>query len=249
MANSYEGMNAKMKLAKARLYFLNSKIGKSGKNIVMEFKYFELEDIVPTAIRIFTRVGLLAVDEIGVIDPVSGQQIAKKSIYNADDPEEEPIVFRVPYKEMDQIVSKTGKIVTNPLQAEGSSITYLRRYLWMVALDITEPDNVDDKLGLVPEEEEIIPEKPKVVTPKAPATVQERAEVKEELVSENKMASEAQLNLLKDQCKALLTYDEEKHEPFVNEIAMKTNGFTEIPADACDQLNEHLYQMVREYEG
>ena len=58
MANIYEGMNVRQKLAKARLQFLNQKVKKSGKNMHLEFKYFELEDIVPPAIRIFARVGL-----------------------------------------------------------------------------------------------------------------------------------------------------------------------------------------------
>lgn len=51
MANIYEGMNVRQKLAKARLQFLNQKVKKSGKNMHLEFKYFELEDIVPPAIR------------------------------------------------------------------------------------------------------------------------------------------------------------------------------------------------------
>ena len=59
MANIYEGMNVRQKLAKARLYFLNKKVTKSGKNMNLEFKYFELEDIVPSAIRIFAELGLV----------------------------------------------------------------------------------------------------------------------------------------------------------------------------------------------
>lgn len=47
MANIYEGMNVRQKLAKARLYFLNQKIKKSGKNMHLEFKYFELETLYP----------------------------------------------------------------------------------------------------------------------------------------------------------------------------------------------------------
>lgn len=52
MANIYEAMNVRQKLAKARLYFLNQKVQKSGKNMHLEFKYFELEDIVPPATRV-----------------------------------------------------------------------------------------------------------------------------------------------------------------------------------------------------
>ena len=33
MANIYEAMNVRQKLAKARLYFLNQKVQKSGKNM------------------------------------------------------------------------------------------------------------------------------------------------------------------------------------------------------------------------
>ena len=37
MANIYEAMNVRQKLAKARLYFLNQKVQKSGKNMHLEF--------------------------------------------------------------------------------------------------------------------------------------------------------------------------------------------------------------------
>lgn len=58
MANIYEGMNVRQKLAKARLQFLNQKVKKSGKNMHLEFKYFELRTLYLPAIRIFARVGL-----------------------------------------------------------------------------------------------------------------------------------------------------------------------------------------------
>ena len=47
MANIYENMNVRQKLAKARLYFLNQKVQKSGKNMHLEFKYFELRTLFP----------------------------------------------------------------------------------------------------------------------------------------------------------------------------------------------------------
>lgn len=122
MANIYESMNVRQKLAKARLYFLNQKVKKSGKNMHLEFKYFELEDIVPPAIRIFARVGLTTNIEFT-------DDKAVMSVFNTDNMEEPPITFTVPYREVKPIISNQGKEVTNPMQALGSSITYLRRYL------------------------------------------------------------------------------------------------------------------------
>ncbi len=237
MPNPFESMNTMQKLSKARLYFLNSKVGKSGKNILLEFKYFELEDIVPIAIRIFDRVGLVAVDDFG-------GEIASKTIYNVHNPDDIPVVFQVKYREAEQIVNKNGKAVTNPLQALGSSITYLRRYLWMVALDITEPDNVDENIGA----EEAAPE-PVKAAPKPPATPQERAEIKKELTHADNTgnATPEQLEELKSLCKNLRNLDEEKQDEFVQKIAMQTKGFTEIPADACGKLCEHLTEIISEY--
>ena len=89
MANIYEGMNVRQKLAKARLYFLNQKVQKSGKNMHLEFKYFELEDIVPPAIRIFARVGLTTNIEFT-------DDKAVMSVFNTDNIEEAPMTFTVP---------------------------------------------------------------------------------------------------------------------------------------------------------
>ena len=142
MANIYEAMNVRQKLAKARLYFLNQKVQKSGKNMHLEFKYFELEDIVPPATRIFARVGLTT--EIDFTD-----EGAVMKVYNVDNIEEAPMQFRVPYREVKPIVSNAGKEVTNPMQALGSSITYLRRYLWMAVLDLLNPMTLTQTLVLM----------------------------------------------------------------------------------------------------
>ena len=242
MANIYESMNVRQKLAKARLYFLNQKVKKTGKNMHLEFKYFELEDIVPPATRIFARVGLVTSTHF------DGEH-AVMTIYNADDKTEEGISFMAPYREVEPIVSNKGAVVTNAMQALGSSITYLRRYLWMMALDITEPDDVDANLGVEPTNSEddfteVAP--PPKKEKKAPATPVERKAAKEELTSTDGAASEEQVEELKGLCKALMEKDDTQEE-FVQQIAVKTDGFTNITSSACAALTDNLTEIIAQY--
>lgn len=250
MANIYEGMNVRQKLAKARLYFLNQKIKKSGKNMHLEFKYFELEDIVPTAIRIFARVGLTTNIEFT-------DDKAVMNLFNTDDVNEPPLAFTVPYREVKPIISNQGKEVTNPMQALGSSITYLRRYLWMTVLDITEPDDIDATLGSEDEDETEEAEIPapnpetakaakKEKKQKAPATATERKAAKENLTDTEGNADALQIAALKKVCKELLEKDESQ-EDFVQQIAMKTQGFTVVTRSACEQLIKNLGEMIESY--
>lgn len=247
MANIYEGMNVRQKLAKARLYFLNQKVKKSGKNMSLEFKYFELEDIVPPALRIFARVGLVSFTQF------DGEK-ATMTVCNTDNPQEEGLVFVAPYREVEQIVSNKGKAVTNVMQALGSSITYLRRYLWMMVLDITEPDDVDATLGTETTDdtengefaEEAAAATPAKKEKKAPATVAEREEAKKELTGADGAADEKQVAELKSLCKELMEKDETQ-EDFVQQIAMKTDGFTKITASACAALCQNLEEIIAQY--
>lgn len=250
MANIYESMNVRQKLAKARLYFLNQKVQKSGKNMHLEFKYFELEDIVPPAIRIFARVGLTT--NIDFTDTA-----AVMNVFNTDNPDEAPIAFTVPYREVKPIISNQGKEVTNPMQALGSSITYLRRYLWMAVLDITEPDDIDGNLGsednsdaenneFAEEAAAAAPAKKEKKGKKAPATTAEREEAKKKLTSSDGAADEEQIAALKSLCKTLMDKDEDQEE-FVQQIAMKTDGFTNITASACTALCDNLKEIISQY--
>lgn len=250
MANIYESMNVRQKLAKARLYFLNQKVQKSGKNMHLEFKYFELEDIVPPALRIFARVGLTTSIQFT-------NEMAMMNVYNVDNLEEAPLVFVVPYREVKPIISNQGKEVTNPMQALGSSITYLRRYLWMAVLDITEPDDVDATLGSDdnPDEPNEFAEEAAAAAPatkkgkkekKAPATTAEREEAKKELTGADGAASEEQIAELKTLCRDLMDKDEEQEE-FVQQIALKTDGFTNIAASACAELCKNIAEIISQY--
>ena len=128
-------MNIYQKLLRARAMFLEVDVKKTGKNMNLSFKYFELEDIVPVAIRIFEEVGIMPVVNFT-------SDTATMTMVNTDNPEE-TITFTSPFNQVSPIVSNAGKQVTNEMMALGSSITYMRRYLYMIALDICENDDID----------------------------------------------------------------------------------------------------------
>ena len=134
-AVDYSTMNVFKKLQLARVRFLEAGVDKSGKHMKLEYKYFELADIVPKAEQIFLEIGLMMV-------PSMYGDKATARVYNVDD-REDFIDFVAPYTPIAPIVSNAGNQVTNEMQATGSSITYIRRYLWQLVLDIVEHDSID----------------------------------------------------------------------------------------------------------
>lgn len=115
------------KLQKARIKLQSMPIKKSGFNSFANFKYFELSDFLPSVNTIFSELGLCSVFSIyedcamlRIIDTETGGQIR----------------FESP-------VAEAGSGKAPPIQALGSMHTYLRRYLFLNALEITEHDAVD----------------------------------------------------------------------------------------------------------
>ena len=217
-------MNVYQKLLEARAKFLEHGISKSGKHMELRYKYFELDDIVPIAIGIFTEIGLVPVVSFT-------EEQALMTLVNTDNPEE-TIQFFTPMR-----YPSENKMV-NPVQALGSAQTYLRRYLYMIALDICEPDSIepttvkDDGNNAAP-------------TPKAPATAEERAEVKEELTAPEEQATDLQIKGLKKVLKNLKDAQPEKEE-MIAKIAVQTQGFKVISKTDCEALIERITAMLDE---
>lgn len=220
-------MNIYQKLLKARAMFLESEVKKTGKNMHLSFKYFELEDIVPVAIRIFGEVGI-----VSMVNFTS--DTATMTIVNTDNPEE-TISFVSPFNQITPIISNnTGKQATNEMMALGSSITYMRRYLYMIALDICESDSIDANAG-VP----ISDPAPKSL----PATPEQRQEVKKELTSPKNNATDLQIKGLKNVLKKLKDADPSK-EKMIAKIAIQTQGFTVISKEDCEALIQRITAML-----
>lgn len=220
-------MNIYQKLLKARAMFLEADVKKTGKNMHLSFKYFELEDIVPTATRIFGEVGIVPLVNFTA-------DTATMTIVNTDNPEE-TVTFVSPFNQLAPIVSNTGKQATNEMMALGSSITYMRRYLYMIALDICESDGIDANAG-VPA--------PAAPAPKAPpATPEQRQEVKQELTAPADNATALQIKGLKAVLKKLKDADPSKEE-MIAQIAVQTNGFTVISKADCEALIQRITAML-----
>ncbi|MDL2301829.1 ERF family protein [Lachnospiraceae bacterium OttesenSCG-928-D06] len=232
--------NVYQKLIMARAQFLSSDVQKTGKNMHLSFKYFELDDIVPTATRIFAEQGL-----IGIVNFTS--DIATMNIVNTENPEE-MISFVAPFNQIEPIVSNTGAKATNEMQALGSSITYMRRYLYMMALDICESDSIDANIGKPSGGSAPAAQPQAQVEKKAPATPQERQEVKQELTKPGENASALQIKGLKNVLKRLKDADPSKEE-LIAKIAVETEGFTSISKVDCEAMIQRITTMLEGIEN
>lgn len=209
--------NVYQKLLEARIKFLASNPEKSGKNMHLAFKYFELDDIVPIATKIFEEVGLISIVNFY-------ENAASMYIFNTDNPEEE-ILFRTP------IVTLAENKGTNAVQAFGATITYFRRYLYMIALDICEPDSID------PVAPGVTPSQPKtsVTTAKTENT---------SLTNGDSNATDLQIKQMKELLKKLREIDPTKEE-WIAQIAVDTKGFTVISRTECEKLTKELSEMIK----
>ncbi len=125
-------MNVYTKLNHARERFHSRQLKKSGHNKFANYYYFELGDFVIPALEIFKDVGLTSVISFT-------KDYADMRIVNTDKPEES-ITITSP-------MSTAALKGCHEVQNLGAVQTYLRRYLWVAALEIVEHDALDATTG------------------------------------------------------------------------------------------------------
>lgn len=221
-------LNIIEKVILARQDFLAERIQKSGLHNgsrQFQFKYYELEDIVPTATKIFSKYGLLFTVDIKETEAVGTF---------TDSESENKITFTVPF-----FIWQTFPSGMNAVQALGAQITYYRRYLYMVALDIVEQDQIDS-----------LPDKPTVtsapVTSKS-ATPEQRAELKAELTNADDQASELQVKSLKNALKALKQLLPDSRD-YIKELLSKTNSLKSLSKTDCENYIAEIIKKMKEIE-
>ena len=126
MSNVYE------KLQKARIELQSTELKKSGHNKFAGYKYFELGDFLPTIQNIFLSNGLFGHISFNT-------ELAVLNIRAVDKPDES-IQFLSP-------MSSAALKGCHDVQNLGAVQTYLRRYLWVNAMEICEHDSLDAVTG------------------------------------------------------------------------------------------------------
>lgn len=123
------------KLQKARFELLSKKLKKSGKNGYSGFTYYELADFIPQVTEIFYNLKIFSnfsIDE------------GKAFLTVTDWEDKTSEVFKSPIEDLE--LKGCTKI-----QALGGVHTYMKRYLYLNALEITENDMFDAKAGVIEE--------------------------------------------------------------------------------------------------
>jgi len=120
-------MSVYKKLQEARVKLHTTQLNKSGENKFAKFKYFELGDFIPQVTEIFNKVGLC-----GVVSFTN--DTAYLTVHETEG--DGFITFTTPL-----VYASVEK--TQPIQNLGSTHTYIRRYLWLMAMEIVENDVVD----------------------------------------------------------------------------------------------------------
>lgn len=134
-------MSVLKKLNQARSEFHASKIKKTGHNKFAGYDYFELGDFIIPALTIFNRLDLSAVISFT-------PELAVMTVTDLEDGTETKITSPM---------SSAALKGCHEVQNLGAVQTYLRRYLWVAALEIVEHDALDATTGKDPPEQKIRP--------------------------------------------------------------------------------------------
>lgn len=126
------------KLQNARAEIVQQKITKGGKNKHKDYSYYELPDFLTKATIAFNNNRLTP-----VFNPYT--EYAELIIYDWDSDKE--IKFRTDTADATVLNSKTGNRVNLEIQDLGSTHTYLKRYLYINAIELAEPDSIEPDTG------------------------------------------------------------------------------------------------------
>ncbi|MBE6493497.1 MAG: hypothetical protein E7Z84_02665 [Methanosphaera stadtmanae] len=116
------------KIQEAKVKFLNAGVKKSGWNNGFKYHYYELKDIVPPALKIFSQLNLATQFKFD-------QTIGKMIVYDLDTGYSTEYTSPLPILD--------GRDTREAMQNIGAVETYTRRYLYLQLFDVVETDQFD----------------------------------------------------------------------------------------------------------
>ena len=249
--------NIYQKLMQARIDFSKKKIEPSGYNGHLNFDYLELKDIVPVANKIMQDNGIMLITTFN-------QFGCQGHVVDIENPDSRDIIFAIYYEKKSEGDPRSKG--SSPIQICGGDITYLRRYMYQIVLDIVINDEVDaddDEKPIVKpavtatpiEKKEETSTKVKkskptvkaVSEPKAPVTAEKRAEIKAELTTGNGKADKLQVDKLKAIAIRWVNVIPSDKET-ATALMVKTNGFTDMSRKEADELIDFIEKKISTVE-
>jgi len=132
---------------------VQDQVFKSGKN--QYYSYAELKDFMPLVNKEMLRLHLFS--KLQILPPTADEngvdrEIARLEIIDADDPKSGI--------KWESGTAEAQVMKASPVQNLGAKHTYMRRYMWLLALELAVPDEVEAARG----RDEVAPETTKKIT-------------------------------------------------------------------------------------
>ena len=220
--------NIFMKLNDVRLKFMQAPINKSGKNKFAGFKYYELNDIIPTALQLLSDEKLCFV--------VSFEENQANGLL-IDAESEKTVMFTTALTELD--VRAKGM---NSAQARGAIETYARRRLWSSLLELTDGEVVDNiSVG-----DKNVQETNKVADTKEKAEPKADKPTNEQTIStreEYTLASEDDVNRVKEKLKEMKVAGGNPN--YIKNVLQELHK-TELSKEYCDMVIIDIDNKLKE---
>lgn len=130
-------LNLYQKIQRCRVELQNCNLKKSGKNKFANFEYYELADFIPKVNELFDKYKLFSrftlFENIATLDIYDTESVREDGTF-------ESVMFSSPVAE---VVIKGS----NAIQSLGGANTYMKRYLYLNALEIVESDSFFDAVS------------------------------------------------------------------------------------------------------
>lgn len=142
--------NVYQKIQQVRVELQRMKLKKTGVNTFSKFNYYELSDFLPQLNVLLNDHGLTT--QFSILPKTETESEHAFLLVRDSSNPEDTIAFKSPTAEVQIGKTKDGTGGAMAIQNLGGKITYMRRYMLMMAFEIVESDYVD------PEEQNNIPE-------------------------------------------------------------------------------------------